>query len=112
VGVAATAPAALLLESSQSLGLPRSASETYVQWSLGVAVANAAEVPPTGVPAAPAEHAFHLCVCCQTSIESTYIKSDSTVFQHKKRCIEVFTLLNKRASSLTLNTAKHNFSDK
>jgi hypothetical protein len=35
VGVAATAPATLLLESGQSLELPGFASETSPQWSLG-----------------------------------------------------------------------------
>jgi hypothetical protein len=30
---------------------------------IGVAVATAAEVPPPGVPVAPAKHAFHLCAC-------------------------------------------------
>jgi hypothetical protein len=37
-----------------------------------VAVATAAAVPHLGVPAAPAEHAFHLCACFQTSIESIH----------------------------------------
>jgi hypothetical protein len=46
------------------------------------------------VPAAPAEHAFHLRTCFQTSIESTHIRSDSAVFQHKKRYKEVLTSLN------------------
>jgi hypothetical protein len=57
-------------------------------------VATAAEVPPPGVPAASAEHAFHLCACSQASIGSTHIISESAVFQHKKRYIEVFTTLN------------------
>jgi hypothetical protein len=39
VGVAAAAPASLLLESGQSLGLPGSASETSTQWSSGMVVA-------------------------------------------------------------------------
>jgi hypothetical protein len=39
VGVAATAPAALLLKSGQLLGLLGFASGTSVQWSSGVAVA-------------------------------------------------------------------------
>jgi hypothetical protein len=41
-------------------------------------VATAAELPPPGVPVARAEHAFHLCVCSQTSVESTHI-SDLTL---------------------------------
>jgi hypothetical protein len=57
-------------------------------------VANAAEVPPPRVPAAPFEHDFHLCACFQTSVESTRIRFDSAVFQHKKRYIEVLTSLN------------------
>jgi hypothetical protein len=72
VGVAAVAPAALLLKSGQLLGLLGFESGTSVQWSSGVAVATAAEVPPPWVPAAPAEHAFHICTCFQTSIESTH----------------------------------------
>jgi hypothetical protein len=78
VGVAATTPAVLLLKSDQVLGLLGSTKETSVQWSSGVAVATAAEVPPLGVPAAPTEHAFHLYACSQTSAESTYI-SDLTL---------------------------------
>ena len=77
VGVAAAAPAASLLKSDQFLELLMSASGTSAQWSSGVAVATAAELPPPGVPVAPAEHVFHLCVCSQTSIESTHI-SDLT----------------------------------
>jgi hypothetical protein len=42
----------------------------------------------------------------------THIRTDLAVFQHKKRDIEVFITLSKLASSLNLNTAKHNFSDK
>jgi hypothetical protein len=61
VGVAAAAPAALLLRSDQSLGLLESASGTSAQPSSGVVVAPAAtELPPPGVPTAPAEHALHL----------------------------------------------------
>jgi hypothetical protein len=41
-------------------------------------VATTVEMPPHGVPAAPAEHAFHLGACSQTSIESTHI-SDMTM---------------------------------
>jgi hypothetical protein len=54
VGVATAAPAALLLKFGQSLGLLEFASGTSAQWSSGVAVATAAELPPPGVPAAPA----------------------------------------------------------
>jgi hypothetical protein len=54
----------------------------------------AAELPPPGVPAALAEHASHLCACSQTSVETTHIRSDSAVFQHKKRYTEIFTALN------------------
>jgi hypothetical protein len=78
VRVAAAAPTALLLKFDQSLGLLESASGTTAQWSSGVAVATAAELPPPGVPAAPAEHAFHFCAYSQTSIESTHI-SDLTL---------------------------------
>jgi hypothetical protein len=42
----------------------------------------------------------------------SHIRIDLAVFQHKKRYIEVFIILSKLASSLNLNTAKHNFSDK
>jgi hypothetical protein len=58
VGVAA---AALLLRCGQFLGLLGFASGTSIQYSSGVAGATATEVPPPRVPAAPAEHAFHLC---------------------------------------------------
>jgi hypothetical protein len=62
VVVAAAEPAASLLMSDELPKLLRSASRTCAQWSLGVAVANAAaELPPLGVPAALAEHASHLC---------------------------------------------------
>jgi hypothetical protein len=71
--VAAAALAALLLESDQSLGLLGSALGTSAQQSSGVVVATAAtELPPPGVPAAPAEHALHLGAWSQTSIESTH----------------------------------------
>jgi hypothetical protein len=77
VGVTAAAPTALLLKSGQLLGLLGFASGTSAQWSSGVAVATAAELPPPGVLVAPAEHVFHPCVYSQTSIESTHI-SDLT----------------------------------
>jgi hypothetical protein len=74
VGVAAAALAALLLRSDQLPGLLGSASRTFAQWSLGVAVANAAMGLPTlGVPAILVEHASHLCDCSQTSVEITHI---------------------------------------
>jgi hypothetical protein len=64
VVVGAAAPAAWLLMSDQLPELPGFASRTSVQWSSGVAVANAAaELPLPGVPAALAEHALHLCAC-------------------------------------------------
>jgi hypothetical protein len=47
-------------------------------------VATAAELHLPRVPAVPAEHALHLCACSQTYVESTHIRSDSAVFQHKK----------------------------
>jgi hypothetical protein len=55
----------------------------------------AAELPLPGVLVVPAEHALHLCACSQISVESTHIKSDSAVFQHKKRYTEIFIALNK-----------------
>jgi hypothetical protein len=70
-GVAATALAASLLGSNQSLGLLESASGTSAQWSSGVVVATAAELHLPGVPSVPAEHALHLGACSQTSVEST-----------------------------------------
>jgi hypothetical protein len=73
VGVAVTTPAALLLTSDQLIGGLGFASGTSAQWSSGVAVATAAELPPPGVPAAPVEHTFHLCACSQTSVENTHI---------------------------------------
>ena len=95
VVVAAAEPAALLLISDQLPELPGSASRTSAQWSSGVVVANAAVgLPPLGVPVALAEHASHLCAYSQTSVETTHIRSDSAVFQHKKRCTEIFTALN------------------
>jgi hypothetical protein len=78
VGVAAAAPAALLLKSSQFLGLLGFASGTSVQCSSRVAVVTAAEVPPPEMPATSVEHAFHLYACFQTSIEGTHI-SDLTL---------------------------------
>jgi hypothetical protein len=72
VGVAVVAPAALLLKSDQFLGLLGFASRTSAQWSSGVVVATAAELPPPRVPAAPAKHAFHRYACSQTSVESTH----------------------------------------
>jgi hypothetical protein len=79
VGVAATAPATLLLGSDQLLGLLGSASVTSAQWSSGVAVATAAaELPLLGVPAVPAEHALYLYTYSQTSVESTHT-SDLTL---------------------------------
>jgi hypothetical protein len=41
-------------------------------------VATAVELSPPGVPAAPAEHVFHLCACSQTYVESTHT-SDLTL---------------------------------
>jgi hypothetical protein len=70
VGMAAAAPAASLLRSNQLLGLLESASGTSAQLSSWVATA--AEMPPLGLSAAPAEHALHLCACSQTSVESTH----------------------------------------
>ena len=71
---AAVARAALLLRSDQLPELPGSASRTSALWSSGVAVATAAAgLPPLGVSAVLAEHASHLCVCSQTSIEITHI---------------------------------------
>jgi hypothetical protein len=79
VVVAAAEPAASLLISDQLSELPESALRTSAQWSSGVAVANAAAgLPPLGVPTALAEHASHLCVCSQTSVEITHI-SDLTL---------------------------------
>jgi hypothetical protein len=66
VGVAAAAPAALLLRSDQLLGLLESALGTSAQRLSGVTVATAAaKLPPPGVPAAPVEHALHLYACSQ-----------------------------------------------
>ena len=78
MGVAATTPAASLLRSDQLLGLLESTPGTFAQWSTGVAVATAAELHLPGVPAAPAKHAWHLCACSQTSVETTHI-SDLTL---------------------------------
>jgi hypothetical protein len=73
VGVTVAAPTALLLRSDQLLGLLRSASGTSARRSSGVAVATAAaELPPPGVPAAPAEHALHHSACSHTSVESIH----------------------------------------
>jgi hypothetical protein len=75
VGVVTVAPAALLLKSGQSLRLLGFVSGTSVQWSMGVPVATAVEVSPPGVPA---EQAFHLYACFQTSVESIHT-SDLTL---------------------------------
>jgi hypothetical protein len=72
-----------------------------------VAVATAAvglHLP--GVPAVPAEHASHLRACSQTSVKITHIRSDSVVFQHKKRYTEIFIALNNSSSSLTTSQIK------
>jgi hypothetical protein len=78
VGVVATAPAALVLGSDHLLGLLGSASGTSARSSSGVAVATAAELPPPGGLAAPAEHALQLGASSQTSVESTH-KSNLTL---------------------------------
>jgi hypothetical protein len=57
-------------------------------------VATAVEVPPPGVPVAPAEHTLHLDAFSQTSVERTHIRSNSAVFQHEKRYMEIFITLN------------------
>ena len=75
VGVVA---AALLLKSGQLLGLLGFASGRSAQWSSAVAVDTATELPPPGVSDALVEHTFHLCVCFQTSGESTHT-SDLTL---------------------------------
>jgi hypothetical protein len=77
--VAAAAPAASLLRYDQLPELLGSASRTFVQWSSGVAVENAAVgLPPLGVPAVLAEHASLLYACSHTSVETTHI-SDLTL---------------------------------
>jgi hypothetical protein len=78
VRVATAAPTTSLLRSNQLLGLLGSVLGTSAQWSLGVAVAIAAELHLHGVPALPAEHALHLCACSQSSVESTHT-SDLTL---------------------------------
>jgi hypothetical protein len=60
------------------LVLLESASRTSAQWSSGVVVATAAELHLPRVPTVPAEHALHLYVCSQTSVESTHT-SDLTL---------------------------------
>jgi uncharacterized membrane protein len=79
VVVAAVESAASLLMSDQLPELPGSTSRTSAQWSLVVAVATvAAGLLPLGVLAVQVEHASHLCVCSQTSVEITHI-SDLTL---------------------------------
>jgi hypothetical protein len=79
VVVAAAEPAPSLLMPDQFPELSEFASRTSAQWSLGVAVANAAaELPPPGVPVALVEHASDLCACSQTSVETIHI-SDLTL---------------------------------
>jgi hypothetical protein len=79
---------------------------------LGVVVEATAGVPhPVGLPTLVG-HAFYLDACVSDICgRHSYIRIDLAVFQHKKRYIEVFITLRKRASSLNLNTAKHSFSD-
>jgi hypothetical protein len=72
VGAAVAAPVAWLLESNQSLGLPKSASETSALLSLGVVVATTVGVPHPAVPAALARHASLLYVYCLTSVEGNH----------------------------------------
>jgi hypothetical protein len=92
--VAATAPAALLLGSDQSLGLPESASGTSAQLSSGVAVATAAELPPPSVHAAPVEHALHHDACSQTSVESTHTSDLTLQSFSRRKYMEIFIALN------------------
>jgi hypothetical protein len=95
-GVAAAAPAALLLRSDQLLGLLEYASGTFAQWSSVVVVATAAtELHLPGVPAVLAEHALHLCACSQTYVEITHI-SDLTLqsFSIRKDVWRIFIILN------------------
>jgi hypothetical protein len=83
VGVVA---AAWWPESVQLLGLPESASETFVLLSSGAVVATAVEVPHLTVLAAPAEHASLLCACCLTSAEYNHISElILQILEHKKR---------------------------
>jgi hypothetical protein len=51
-------------------------------------------LPPLGVSAVMAEHVSLLCACSQTFVETTHTKSDSAVFQHKKRSTENYIALN------------------
>jgi hypothetical protein len=75
-----------MLESDQLLGLSGFASETSARWSSGVAVATVAGVPHPGAPATPAEHAFPpLCLLSDICRKHAHIRSDPTVFQHKKK---------------------------
>jgi hypothetical protein len=108
VVVVAAMLAALLLKSDQLPGLLESASRTSAQWSsvVAVAIAAATELHPPRVPTIQAKHASHLYACSQTSVEITHIRSDSVVFQHKKRCIEDLH----RTEQLTIFT--DSFSDK
>jgi hypothetical protein len=49
-------------------------------------VATAAEVPHLAVPAAPAEHASLLYICCLTSAEGNHtLELILQILQHKKR---------------------------
>jgi hypothetical protein len=86
VGAAVAAPVACLPKSDQSLGLPKSASETSATLSLGVVVVTAAEVPHLAVPTALAGHTYLLYAYCLTSAEGNHTSElILQILQHKKR---------------------------
>jgi hypothetical protein len=73
--------------------------------------ANAGVPHPVGF-AVLARYAFRLGAYCQTSVEGIYTSElILQSFSIRKRHIEIFITLSKRASSLNLNTSKHSFSD-
>jgi hypothetical protein len=86
VGAAAATLDVWRPEYDQSLGLPKSASETSALLSSRAVVVPTAEVPHLAVSAPLAEHTSLLYAYCLTSAECNH-RSEliSQILQHKKR---------------------------
>jgi hypothetical protein len=95
--VAAAAAVESRLESDRWLELPKSASRTSARSSSGAGVAVAVVgVPHPAELAAPAEHAFLLCVCFLTYAECNHTSElILQTLQHKKRVYNPSTILNR-----------------
>jgi hypothetical protein len=79
----------------------------------GEAASGVAGVPPPAGHAALAEHACHLGICCQTSVED--IHTSALILQSfsiRKGYTEFFMTLSEQRTSLILITIQYSFSDK